>query len=394
MIYFSLSVFGRSLDFMHRRIPKFTVFILIIQALLVYLHWFIYYTLIIFLRVENRSAILWLEIIFTGLSLSFIIASVLAFRYASAAVGKFYAAAAVWMGFFSYFLTASLFSWIWFAFQPATVRGAVILSFAAAALVAFWGIVNADIIRITDVTLRLKNLPAAWKTRTAVFVSDFHLGYIRKDGFARRVARSVNRLKPDIVFIGGDVYDGMAADIRKMTAPLAAIKPPLGVWFVSGNHDEFRDGRRYLEELKKVGIRALNNELASIDGLQVIGVDYSSTEIKEDYVRVMEGIVVDHGRPSILLRHVPNFTSVAKRAGISIQFSGHTHNAQIFPLMFLARWIFRGRHYGLRRKWGFLSYTSSGVGTWGPPLRVGTKSEIVNIYFEDAAEKKSWFSWR
>jgi predicted MPP superfamily phosphohydrolase len=85
--------------------------------------------------------------------------------------------------------------------------------------------------------------------------------------------------------------------------------------------------------------------------------------------------------PSILLKHQPDLLGVAESNGVSLQLSGHTHKAQMFPLSLITKWIYHGFDYGLHRFGNMQIYTSSGVGTWGPPLRVGTKAEIVRITF-------------
>ncbi|MBU6500822.1 MAG: metallophosphoesterase [Patescibacteria group bacterium] len=369
---------------MHRRIPKFTVFILVIQVLLLYLHWFIYYTIIIFLHIEIPSTVFILRAIFSFLSVSFILSSVLAFRYVDSFISRFYSLAAAWMGFFFYLFIASFLSWIGFVVSPNLAPQFVIVFFTAACAVSVYGLINANRIRVTEITVPLKNLPPSWKSRTAVFLSDLHLGQIRREKFTARVANAINSLNPDIVFIGGDFYDGVQAEVKKITRPFYEVKPPMGVWFVAGNHDEFRDTGEYFTELRNAGVRILDNEMVLVDGIQLIGVDYGSTELKRDYREVMNGLKIDREKPSILLRHVPNLTIVPRQAGVSFQLSGHTHNAQVFPVMLLTELIFRGRNYGLKKRHNFLSYTSSGVGTWGPPLRVGTKSEIVKISFIEA----------
>ena len=95
----------------------------------------------------------------------------------------------------------------------------------------------------------------------------------------------------------------------------------------------------------------------------------------------MQRIGVDRARPSILLKHEPSDLDVAEAAGVSLDLSGHTHHGQIFPLMFFTWQIYKGFDYGLKRIGAMQVFTSSGVGTWGPPLRLGTKSEIVEIEF-------------
>jgi len=91
----------------------------------------------------------------------------------------------------------------------------------------------------------------------------------------------------------------------------------------------------------------------------------------------MAAMNLDRNKPSVLLKHAPSDVDVAWEAGVSLMLCGHTHHAQVFPLRFIARMIFRGFDYGLKQSGKMRVYTSSGAGTWGPPFRVGTHSEIA-----------------
>ncbi|HUZ93125.1 MAG TPA: metallophosphoesterase [Candidatus Paceibacterota bacterium] len=367
---------------MHKRIPQFSVFLLVLQGIITYLHWFVCETIITLWNIENPAAVLTLKVIFIGLSFVFVLSTMLAAKYSNLPIRIFYRSAMVWMGFFFYLAIASFASWLTFDLTAlSAAQTLMVVYFGVASLVAAYGVKNANRIRVTDLSVSLPHLPESWKKRTAVFMSDLHLGQIRTERFAARAVKAVNDLHPDIVLIGGDLYDGIAADIRKVSAPLADLKAPLGVWFVMGNHDEFRNVEEYLAELKLVGFRVLMDEMREIDGLQLVGVDYRSTELKKQYEEVFAGIAIDRAKPSILLRHVPNFLKVARDRGVSLQLSGHTHDGQVFPLNFLTSWIFKGYGNGFKKKGDLAVYVSSGVGSWGPPLRVGTKSEVVKIKF-------------
>ena len=80
-----------------------------------------------------------------------------------------------------------------------------------------------------------------------------HLGHVKNIGFARRMTAAINRLKPDIVWIAGDLYDGTAVDATHAASPLKGLNPPLGTFFVEGNHEEFRDPARFLEAVRATG---------------------------------------------------------------------------------------------------------------------------------------------
>jgi predicted MPP superfamily phosphohydrolase len=212
-------------------------------------------------------------------------------------------------------------------------------------------------------------------------VSDTHLGQVRNDGFAQKIATMVQNLRPDIVFIGGDLYDGEAVDLDKVIEPFSRISVPNGIYFITGNHEEFYDNTPYLEAVRRAGIRVLYNEKVDLDGLQIIGVDYKDSRREEQFRTILQKMGIDRQKPSILLKHVPLHLQVAKEQGISLQLSGHTHQGQVFLFRFITSQVYQGYDYGLKWFGDLLVYTSSGAGTWGPPMRLDTRPEIVVITF-------------
>jgi predicted MPP superfamily phosphohydrolase len=250
------------------------------------------------------------------------------------------------------------------------------------ALVAsLYGFINAGVIRITRISIQLPLLPSPWKGKIAVWVSDTHLGQVRNTGFARHIAAKVKDLHPDIVFIGGDLYDGVAVDLDKTIEPFSKIPAPYGTYFITGNHEEFSDNTPYLEAVRRAGIRVLYNEKVELDGLQIIGVDYRGSRREEDFRMILQEIGIDPRQPSILLKHAPFHLEVAKEQRISLQLSGHTHQGQVFLFRWITSKVYQGYDYGLKRVGDLLVYTSSGAGTWGPPMRIDTIPEIVVIEF-------------
>jgi hypothetical protein len=119
-----------------------------------------------------------------------------------------------------------------------------------------------------------------------------------------------------------------------------------------------------------------------VDGLQIIGVPYRSAAQNGHFASVLRGVRLDHDRASILLTHTPDHPEIAEAAGVSLQLSGHTHLGQFIPWSWMARRIYRQFVYGLSRIGKMQVFTSSGAGTWGPPLRLGSNPEIVVLEFE------------
>jgi hypothetical protein len=228
-------------------------------------------------------------------------------------------------------------------------------------------------------------LPEAWRGRTAALVTDLHLGPLSGAAFLRRVIARLRVLQPDAVFISGDMFDGPTHDLDSLVAPWREFTSRRGIYYVTGNHDEFAERNLYLDPVRRVGIHVLHNAMVSIDGLQLVGVHDSEAGDATELRSILNRAGIDRQRASILLAHRPVNLAIAEEEGISLQLSGHTHRGQIWPWNLLVSRIYGGFGYGLAQLGKMQVYTSSGVGTWGPPLRLGTQSEIVLIRFEEQA---------
>ncbi len=154
------------------------------------------------------------------------------------------------------------------------------------------------------------------------------------------------------------------------------------MYFVSGNHELFRGDSEFTSAVRAVGIRVLENEKVDAEGLQIVGVPYEHATHAEHFRSVLAKIAIDPMKASILLTHAPDRPNITEEAGIGLQLSGHTHLGQFFPFTWITRRIYGQFTYGLSRLGVTQFYVSSGAGTWGPPLRVGSQAEIVQITFE------------
>jgi predicted MPP superfamily phosphohydrolase len=359
-----------------------------LQVLLFSAHWFLFHTLVSFLPISAAGAAD-LKAGLLAMSFSFIVAAMLGFRYANVLVALIYKVAALWLGVLNFFFWAACLCWLALAvtrvIAPATAdsaRPAIGTAlFGLALLVCVYGVINARLIRQRRVTVTLPNLPAQWRGRTALVVSDLHLGNVNGVGFARRIAKIARRLNPSILFLAGDVYDGSRVDPVRLAAPLSSLEPPFGTYFCGGNHEEFGDSREYEGAIRGGGIRVLHNERVDVDGLQLIGVSFADSNYPAHMRTFLENLQLESGPASILLNHVPHRLPIVEEAGVSLQISGHTHGGQIFPFNFPTRWVYGKFTYGLQRFRKLQVLTSSGAGTWGPPMRVGTHPEVVLITF-------------
>jgi predicted MPP superfamily phosphohydrolase len=351
---------------------RFVLFISIVQSILFLGHWFFYRTLVRFFGVTSPAMLLTLKVVLGLLSVSLVLTSFFAFRYSNVLVRYLYTTAASWLGIFYLFILASALCWIFYGIE-------ILIGFALVA--SLYAFINACTIRMTRISIQLPHLPEQWKGKTAVWVSDTHLGQVRGYGFAQQVATKIESLHPDIVFIGGDLYDGLAVDLDRIIKPFSRISAPYGTFFITGNHEEFYDNTPYLQAVRRAGIHVLDNEKVELDGLQIIGVDYKDSRREEQFRAILKEMNIDPQKPSILLKHAPLHLQVAREHRISFQLSGHTHQGQVFLFRWITSKVYRGYDYGLNWFGDLLVYTSSGAGTWGPPMRLDTKPEIVVIRF-------------
>jgi uncharacterized protein len=361
-------------------------FIVTVQLILLLAHWFVYQTWVSFRGDPEPPGATVMQAVLLLLSITFVGASLLTFRYSNFLVRLLYKIAATWLGIFNFFFLGACMSWMVYAachVLGVPLKRPMIANsmLGLAVLASIYGVVNARWVRVKGTTVSLPNLPATWRGRVAALISDVHLGHVNGSRFMHRIVNMLANLRPDIVFITGDLFDGSKVDAEQVVAPLRELSGKFGAYFVTGNHEEFSDPSKYLQAIEGAGIGVLNNEKVVIDGLQVFGVNDRDSADTGRFRSVLERAEIDRHRASILLSHSPHGLSIAERAGISLQLSGHTHGGQIFPFTWLTTRIFGEYTYGLKPFGKLMVYTSSGAGTWGPPMRVGTRPEIVLIRF-------------
>jgi len=366
---------------------RFLTFIVVFQSVQFLAHLFLYETWISFWGAPAPEALLWLRIVVTVLSISFVSASLLAFRFDNFLVRSFYSAAAAWLGMLVYLFLAACACWVLFPLAlSAGVQDAkrqlVLALFGVAIAAALYAIVNAASTRVHHVSILLENLPENWRGRTAALVSDTHLGAVRNRAFLQSIVALITRHSPDVVFIAGDVFDGTHIDAEAVAEPWSKLSAPLGAFFAGGNHEEFTGRGKYLTALARHGIRVLNNEKVDVDGLQVVGVHFGESSHPDRFRSILRSAAIDRERAAVLLLHAPHHLAISEEEGISLQVSGHTHGGQFFPFTLIVRRLYGQYAHGLQRFGKLTIFITWGAGTWGPPLRLGTEPEIVLLHFE------------
>jgi predicted MPP superfamily phosphohydrolase len=251
-------------------------------------------------------------------------------------------------------------------------------------LTAVFGYANA--IRPTIKTLELsvdKHVDGP-KRLNIVAASDIHLGTIVGKSRLNRLVNQVNALKPDIVFLPGDVFDEDLKPVIRhdLGDTLRKIQAPLGVFAITGNHEYIGGVEEACKYLGEHGILVLRDSVLKIkDILYIVGrEDRDISRFTDKKRKSLDELMrnVDKSCPVILLDHQPFDLEQTAAAGVDLQISGHTHNGQLWPLNYITEKVYE-LSWGYKKIGATSFYVSSGFGTWGPPVRTGSRPEIVNI---------------
>ncbi len=290
-----------------------------------------------------------------------------------------------WLGAVAILLIVALFVWLvikilkWKKPSPKVVT----LSAVAFLLAIGWsgyGLWNAFNPQIKWMEIKIADLPSEWRGRTIVQLSDIHLGPIHQAAFMQKIVEKANSLHPDLVVITGDLFNGTDGDLESFLKPVNRLETPKGIFFVTGNHELFLGLEEVYSLLAKTRIKVLKDQCVNIDGLQLVGLGYSSFAGETNIERIIQSIPnFKKGLPSILLYHTPTNIEQAKASGINLQLSGHTNKGQFFLIEPFEYRIYEKYYYGLHQEGDYSIYTSSGLGTIGPPMRINSHSEIVGI---------------
>lgn len=361
---------------------KFIPYIILIALLAIIVVATIYLskkTILIF-GIENTRLV---YITFSLLPVYFMASSGLLINTTSTIGHVFYNIAAVGMGVYLFMLFSFLIVdgvGLFVNIKP-SVYGIAALGLTL--LISVYGYWNGANIRITNLTVPIAGLTKQVK---AIHLTDVHIGHFRTNGFLQEIVDKTNAQNPDVVFLTGDYLDSEYALKRKYFEPLKQINAP--IYFVDGNHDHATNVDSIMTMMKKVGVNVLDNEKAMFGELQIVGLthmladknsfDMHASENNPTIDETLPKIDIDKQKPTVLLHHAPNGVTYANDHGVDLYLAGHTHAGQIFPFNFIANWIF-DYNSGLHTYENTKMFVSEGIGTFGPPFRIGTKSEIVTL---------------
>lgn len=256
-----------------------------------------------------------------------------------------------------------------------------ITAISMALLISIYGLWNAANVKVNEVDIQLSGLNKQIK---AVHLTDTHIGHMRDGGDLQKIVDLINDKNPDVVFFTGDLLDSKIQLRNESLDPLGNLNAP--IFFVEGNHDEYTGVDAIKDYLRKIGVNVLENEVVEWEQLQIIGLTYMNADENatgphadpngKNVKGILTKLSIGTDKPSVLLHHGPNGIRYANDAGVDLYLAGHTHGGQIWPITHIAGMMFE-YNKGLHNHNGTQVYVSQGTGTFGPPMRVGTYSELT-----------------
>ena len=292
-----------------------------------------------------------------------------------------YILASTLLGFFLYLLLSTLLVDLIGIVVSIEIFSKGLLAVSLALLISIYGIWNASHTRITEKTIAI---PGLTKSIKAMHITDTHLGHYRGGKTLQRLVNRINGANVDLVFFTGDLLDGKIQLKQESMRPLKDLKAP--IYFVEGNHDKYTGVDAIKNYLSAIGVNVLTNKVVEWNELQIIGLNHMPADSTTydmhsgggnmSVKSALETLTYDRNRPLILVHHGPAGIKHANNAGVDLYLAGHTHGGQLFPATMVAKAIFE-YNTGLHYYNNTAVHVSEGTGTFGPPMRVGTNSEMT-----------------
>jgi predicted MPP superfamily phosphohydrolase len=283
----------------------------------------------------------------------------------------FYTLASSWIGIAFFLLWALIIYQVlnFFVLIPSMLGGGIII--AITLIISLYAIFNAYSLHVKEVKIPINGLGSDFRI---LQLSDVHIGPIRNQAFIEKMVDKCNSIPSDLVVITGDLFDGSSQIKEGIVEALNKIKGP--VIFIPGNHDYFQGLPEVLKALERTNIRILRNQVYQMGELQILGVDYSYQ--RQHLEKTLKSLSFNKEKPCLLLYHLPDEIDSASKAGVDLQLSGHTHHGQFYPFNLLVKIRFPYLKGLYKHEETFL-YVSPGTGTWGPPMRLGSRNQITSI---------------
>jgi predicted MPP superfamily phosphohydrolase len=339
----------------------------------------------------NPTVKRWFIAIFLSIAPLFIVGSIMERTATSAFSEWIYRIGAFWLAYMLYLFLAlividfiRIFNFFFHFLPPFTPQmrlQAGIAVFATVSLIVLGGHINAIRTKVKVIPLSIHKKVTGPSEVKILMASDIHLGALIGESREKRLLDIIKEQKPDLVLLCGDLVDGEIAPVlrKNLGRHIQEIKTPLGVYAITGNHEYIGGIKHTLPYLKSINIRMLLDSTITLpNGIQLVGRnDRSAARIPGGFKPLADLLSgIDSRKPVIVMNHQPYHLDEAVENNVDLHLSGHTHHGQMWPFNYITKAMFE-------LSWGYLKrgntnfYVSSGYGSWGPPVRIGNRPEVV-----------------
>ena len=243
---------------------------------------------------------------------------------------------------------------------------------------------------VKEIELNFNDFPSELRGLKIVQITDLHVGPTLKRNYVEKVVEKTIKLNPDLIVLTGDIVDGKVPHLKNDVEPLRRLASTGKAYFVMGNHDYYSGAEEWISYFQKMGMKVLLNthDLVSFQGMKLLlaGVtDPAASIARHPRPNPKEAMAKHYQGKSgealfkILLAHNPKLAALGSEAGFDLMLSGHTHAGQFFPWTLIVKNVHRPHYWGLSKEGNMHVYVSAGTGTWGPPIRLGTRTELTLI---------------
>lgn len=271
---------------------------------------------------------------------------------------------------------------------------ALMASVGLVLLLVVAGTINAYHPRLRTLELTIPKKAGPLTELKIMMASDIHLGTIVGRIRFSRMVETINAQNPDIILLAGDVVDEDIEPVIRLNLGemLKSLQSRYGTWAIPGNHEYIGGGARAFEYLKEHNVHLLRDSVVLVDSaFYLAGRDDRDRlrfagEARKSLPELLSGI--DPQRPLLLMDHQPFDLNASASAGVDLQLSGHTHRGQLWPLNYITGAVYEKDH-GYLKMGSTHFYISCGAGTWGPPIRVGHRPELLCIHLTFQAQPET-----
>jgi len=337
----------------------------------VLLNYFVLNEIYKFLELEKTITF---TLLLVFLSFSYVLGTV-ALRYSNNFLALFAnVIGSTWLGFIVISAFIFLLAEILFFSGLIQIQEKQLIAFIIIFLMTLIAVVNAMFTIKKRITIKSNKITKPVKI---IQISDLHIGAAHKKNFLHRIIEKINKEKPDITVITGDLIDGKHKYKDGYFDELKKINS--SVYMVIGNHERMTGMNMVNDLLKNSNVIMLRNNKIELNEITLFGID--DTDKKKEIITNLKKLKPNEKKYNILLYHKPVKFKQARKQGINLMLTGHTHAGQILPLTLLQKLFFR-KVQGIKRRKNFVLYVSPGTGWWGPPMRLGSRNEITIFNIE------------